>query len=52
MKLHHITASAICAILMLGSGVAQAQEAPQEAVIAPVTVDKGPEDALGRGNPQ
>jgi MscS family membrane protein len=51
MKLHHITVSAICAILMLSSGMTQAQEAPPEPVVAPVTVDKGPEDALGRGNP-
>ena len=38
---------------MVGTGMVQAQEATPEppVVTAPVTVDKGPEDALGRGNP-
>lgn len=46
----------ICLALILLFGLpVQAQEDKTESVMAvtvPITVDKGPEDALGRGNPQ
>jgi MscS family membrane protein len=54
MKIHHIITSVISVILMVAVGMVQAQETQPEstAVTAPVAVvDKGPEDALGRGNP-
>ena len=53
MNIHRITASFIFALSIVGIGMVQAQEVKPETavVIAPVTVDKGPEDALGRGNP-
>ena len=55
MKLHNLAACVVCTILTISSGVVQAQETPTETITAPVpvtvTVDKGPEDALGRGNP-
>jgi MscS family membrane protein len=46
----------ISAIALLISPIVQAQEKTTETTVAvavavPVTVDKGPEDALGRGNP-
>ena len=53
MKIHTLAASVVCILLAISSGVAQAQEVSTEAVTAPVTVtvDRGPDDALGRGNP-
>jgi MscS family membrane protein len=53
MKLHYTILAAIAALILISSSSAQAQKEPAgtEAVAAPVTIDKGPEDALGRGNP-
>ena len=45
----------IAAIIAASTALAQDQEPPPEttmAVAVPVTVDKGPEDALNRGNPR
>jgi MscS family membrane protein len=54
MKIQHVIAYVVCAILMTGISTARAQESGPEstAVTATETVDKGPEDALGRGNPR
>jgi len=55
MKLHHLSVAALAAILLGTFSPVQAQESQAETVIvttAPVAVDKGPEDALGRGNPR
>ena len=53
MNLHHYVTAVIAAVILLSFSSAQAQEAQPEstAVAAPETVDKGPEDALSRGNP-
>ena len=55
MKLLHLSVVALAAILLGTFSPVQAQESQPETVIvttAPVAVDKGPEDALGRGNPR
>jgi MscS family membrane protein len=53
MNLHHYVTAVIAAVILLSFSSAQAQEAQPEstAVAAHETLDKGPEDALGRGNP-
>ena len=53
MKIHHKAVAAIAALILISSQLAHAQDEPAEtvAVAVPVTIDKGPEDALGRGNP-
>ena len=52
MKLLNLAAYVICTLLTISSGVVHAQETPTELVTTPITIDKGPEDALGRGNPR
>jgi MscS family membrane protein len=53
MKLHKLYVPAFLVILLANCLAAQAQQQQTEtAVIVPITVDTGPEDALGRGNPQ
>jgi len=52
MNIHHFCAATIATILLIGPAFIQAQEAqPEAAATAPAAVDKGPEDALSRGNP-
>jgi len=55
MKLHHYTATVIAAVLIASTVTVLAQDTPPETVTAttlPTPVDKGPDDALGRGNPR
>ena len=54
MKLLNLSMVALSAVLLGIVSPVQAQEDQPETVIvtAPLTVDKGPEDALGRGNPR
>jgi MscS family membrane protein len=56
MKSHHYAAALIAAAILIGSSsTLKAQEAQQETVTVttvPIAVDKGPDDALGRGNPR
>ena len=54
MNLHHYVTAVIAAVILLSFSSAQAQETqPESTVVAALeTVDKGPEDALGRGNPR
>jgi len=54
MKLHRCSVVALAAVLLVTFLPVQAQEDQPEVVVVttPVTVDKGPEDALGRGNPR
>jgi len=53
MKLLHFRSAAIAIILLSSPALIQAQEAQAESAAGtvPETVDKGPDDALGRGNP-
>ena len=54
MKLHYYSVVAVAAVFLATFSPAQAQEDQPEVVVvtAPVKVDKGPDDALGRGNPR
>jgi len=54
MKLLHLSVVTFAAVLIGAFLPVQAQESPPEVVVltTPVAVDKGPEDALGRGNPR
>ena len=55
MKLHHYTATFIAAVLMASTFTVLAQDTQTETVTVttlPAPVDKGPDDALGRGNPR
>jgi hypothetical protein len=55
MKLHAIYRVVFTTLILLCSLSVQAQEENKDAVVSvavPVTVDKGPEDALDRGNPR
>ena len=53
MKILHLSVVALAAVLLATFSPAQAQEDQPDVVVvtAPVAVAKGPEDALGRGNP-
>lgn len=54
MKLLHLCMTVLATVLLATFSPAQAQEDQPDVVVVttPVKVDKGPEDALGRGNPR
>jgi len=54
MNLHHLGVVALATVLLATFSPAQAQEDQPDVVVVttPVKADKGPEDALNRGNPR
>jgi MscS family membrane protein len=54
MKLHYFCAAVVAAVVLISSPGVQAQDTQPEtvAIAIPDTVDRGPDDALNRGNPR
>ncbi len=54
MKLHHLLSVTLCSVALFFNVSALAQEETEDVATAafPAAVDKGPEDALNRGNPR